>query len=233
MGIGTFFGNTAETGNNIQTDGLVFYYDAAYKKSYPRTGIIAYNLASGSLTPPLTLTGGPTYVGMPTASFDLDGINDYLNITADAKYNQLGTGPWTFSIFMKKTATTPGGNYDGIFYMSATNRLKFQASDQIIKLEIGDSDLELFDYGASMVGSWHNITVVRENNGNALGYVDSVLKGTTSYSGKSFTDSNNMHIGVNAQYLPAQISTIAFYNRALSAGDVLQNFNAQKERFGL
>ena len=117
--------------------------------------------------------------------------------------------------------------------MSATNRLKFQASDQIIKLEIGDSDLELFDYGASMVGSWHNITVVRENNGNALGYVDSVLKGTTSYSGKSFTDSNNMHIGVNAQYLPAQISTIAFYNRALSAGDVLQNFNAQKERFGL
>ena len=31
MGIGSKFGITAETGNNIVTDGLVFYIDPAYK----------------------------------------------------------------------------------------------------------------------------------------------------------------------------------------------------------
>ena len=34
MSMGMSYGITAETGNNIQTDGLVFYVDAAYKKSY-------------------------------------------------------------------------------------------------------------------------------------------------------------------------------------------------------
>ena len=38
MGMGMSFGITAETGNNIVTDGLVFYVDAAYKKSYPGSG---------------------------------------------------------------------------------------------------------------------------------------------------------------------------------------------------
>ena len=30
MGLGSSFGIAAETGNNIVTDGLVFYVDAAY-----------------------------------------------------------------------------------------------------------------------------------------------------------------------------------------------------------
>ena len=44
MGIGSKFGIIAETGNNIQTDGLVFYVNAAYKKSYPGTGTNTFNL---------------------------------------------------------------------------------------------------------------------------------------------------------------------------------------------
>ena len=52
MGIGSKYGITAETGNNIQTEGLVFYIDSSIKKSYPRTGTNVFNLASGSLTPP-------------------------------------------------------------------------------------------------------------------------------------------------------------------------------------
>ena len=170
---------------DIVSDGLVFNFDAANRACYPKTG----TTATDTINSINSTLNGATFLTTNNGVFNLDGTDDKITITSDSKYNQLGTGPWTFSIFMKKTGTTPGGNYDGIFYLSFTNRLKFQASDQVVYLEIGDSDLELFDYGSSMVDSWHQITVVREDNGNALGYVDSILKGTTSYSGKSFSAS--------------------------------------------
>ena len=214
---------------DIVSDGLVFNMDAANRASYPKTG----TTATDTINSINSTLNGATFLTTNNGVFNLDGTDDKITITSNSKYNQLGTGPWTFSIFMKKTGTTPGGNYDGIFYMSANNRLKFQASDQVVYLEIGNSDLELFDYGSSMVDSWHQITVVREDNGNALGYVDSILKGTTSYSGKSFSDSNNMLIGQNSQYLPAEIGNFQFYNRALSSTEVLHNYNALKSRFGL
>ena len=236
-------GVDGQINNNIQTDGLVFYYDAAYTKSYPIAGgegsraigsdVTAYNLASGSLTPHITLVNDPSYIGYPTASFNLDGVSDFIRIASDAKFNELGTGPWSFSIFMKKTETTTGGQYDGIFYLNSNNRLKFQETNQNINLEVGGTDTELIDYGSSMMNNWHHIHVSRENNGNALGYVDGVLKGTVDYSGDSFTVAGTlMELGHNGDYTGAQIATVMFYNRALSAGDVLQNYNAQKDRFG-
>ena len=45
MGLGSSFGITSETNNNIQTDGLVYYLDAAYKSSYPRSGTTWSDLA--------------------------------------------------------------------------------------------------------------------------------------------------------------------------------------------
>ena len=211
----------------IVSDGLVFNYDAANRACYPKTGTIAtdtINNIAGTLS-------GPTFLTNNDGVWNLDGIDDKITIASDAKYNQLGTGPWTFSIFMKKTGTTPGGQYDGIFYLSNTNRLKFQASDQVVNLEIGDEDSEIFDYGSSMVGSWHNITIVRENNGNALGYVDGILKGTANYAGDSFSDSNIMQIGYNAQWLVAEIGNFQFYDQSLSSNEVLHNYNALKGRF--
>jgi len=222
-------GRVGSITTDIIADGLVFNFDAANRACYPKTG----TTATDTINSINSTLNGATFLTTNNGVFNLDGIDDKITITSNAKYNQLGTGPWTFSIFMKKTATTGGGQYDGIFYLSNTNRLKFQASNQVVFLEIGNSDLELFDYGSSMLHSWHQITVVREDNGNALGYVDGVLKGTTSYSGKSFSDSNNMLIGQNVYYLPTEIGNFQFYNRALSANEVLHNYNALRGRFGL
>ena len=37
-------GISGQINNNIVTDGLVFYTDAAYKISYPRSGAITHNI---------------------------------------------------------------------------------------------------------------------------------------------------------------------------------------------
>ena len=39
-----------QVNNNIQTDGLVFYIDAAYKKSYPKAGSTWYDLIGANDT---------------------------------------------------------------------------------------------------------------------------------------------------------------------------------------
>ena len=64
--MGSSFGIISQTGNNIQTEGLVFYVDAAYKKSYPRTGTTTFNIASGSLTPTGSLINDTGFVGLLT-----------------------------------------------------------------------------------------------------------------------------------------------------------------------
>ena len=55
-------------------------------------------------------------------------------------------------------------------------------------------------------------------------------------STKSITNSAAIQVGrlMNGlEYWNGQIGPIQIYNRALSASEVLQNYQAQKERFGL
>jgi hypothetical protein len=51
------------------------------------------------------------------------------------------------------------------------------------------------------------------------------------------SNASNYNIGGRnnqaGQVFPGNIANVAHYNRALSASEILQNYNAQKSRFGL
>ena len=80
--------------------------------------------------------------------------------------------------------------------------------------------------------SWNSIT--KENNGNIKGYFDTDLKNTINLSGVSMTSSNStVTIGENSQYLNGRLGQLLFYNRELSAAEVVHNYNAQRQRFGV
>ena len=80
MGLGSSFGITSETNNNIQTDGLIGYWDAAYKKSYPRSGTTWIDLAGSNNG---TLTNGPTFSSDNNGLIEFDGTNDFINLNSD------------------------------------------------------------------------------------------------------------------------------------------------------
>ena len=86
--------------------------------------------------------------------------------------------------------------------------------------------------------TWYNVTLIREGNGITNGY--------KAYLNGSFTGSSNtgtwsatttLWVGsrsdVTNQAFSGNIGTVLGYSRALTATEVLQNFNAQKARFGL
>ena len=75
------FGVISQTGNNIQTEGLVFYVDPAYKKSYTLGSSEVFNLASSSLTPTGSLFNDVSgCLGSPKA-WEFDGVDDYIQFS--------------------------------------------------------------------------------------------------------------------------------------------------------
>lgn len=83
-------------------------------------------------------------------------------------------------------------------------------------------------------GSYHHYVVVNDSSSNAKLYYDGVLIGTAIY--KSPTANTNFAIGGGgaADYSwVGNIGMFSVHNRALTAAEILQNFNAAKGRYGL
>ena len=91
-------------------------------------------------------------------------------------------------------------------------------------------------YGSMDVpeNGWQYITVSRYTGGAAW-YLNGVKASTTtdSYTPMTVTTTNNIRIGLGytGVYYQGNIAVIHAYTRGLSDSEVLQNYNAQKNRF--
>jgi hypothetical protein len=93
--------------------------------------------------------------------------------------------------------------------------------------------------GPSTTGTsnWHNITwvVFGSNNASHAIYVDGVSQTMTNQAG-AHGGTPGWNIGSNSssgEYWNGKISNVQIYNRALTAAEVKQNFNATRSRYGL
>jgi hypothetical protein len=87
--------------------------------------------------------------------------------------------------------------------------------------------------------TWYNICVVKTNNAEqgASVYLNGVLLTPGATTAYTILDNSNIKaIGqgtAGSQFFSGSIRSTSLYNRALTAGEVLQNFNAHKGRYGL
>jgi hypothetical protein len=124
--------------------------------------------------------------------------------------------------------------------------LNFNASDSIVVFgrsanETGQGVTTTASFTST--SDWYSVTGVWIYGTNTmLCYVNSILQpttGTVTFSQSTLqtgTASNLNRIGselASATLFPGNIATTHVYNRALSASEVLQNYNATKGRFGL
>ena len=84
---------------------------------------------------------------------------------------------------------------------------------------------------------WHHMIATRvRSTGTITLYVDAQQVATGTSGVQSLTSSTNMRIGaiqVNNNFFSGSIANVQIYNRALSAAEVAQNYNALKSRFNL
>ena len=247
MGLGFKYGIIAETGNNIQTNGLIFYVDPAYKKSYI-TGSLppsTFNLASGSLTPTGSLKNHPEFEGFPTASWVMDGVDDYIDCATGGDIcNFSSASAFSVSAWINYFIDTdPHASVLQIISRGALNggwQFCLDSNLKIKLLLLSFPPIPMGERGAisSVLSgeSWRH--VVGTWNGSTGGIYINSIKDTTQISEETIneiTGSYNLQIGGlsnGSQQASGSLGPVMVYNRELSAADVLQNYNAQKGRFG-
>jgi len=217
---------------NIVKDGLVFYLDAANTKSYV-SGSTIWNDLSRSQTNG-TLINGPTFNPANGGSIVLDQVNDYISLSKLTITTSL-----TFNVFIKissilgvnqgfwRDGVSSGGSSFNI--LQATTNLPWVRWNGVNILQ------PLSGYSVPS-NTWVYLTYVVQNGGpNVYFYVNGDLKHSNTHS-STITSIDIYNIGYQlaiGQKVPGDYSILSFYNRALTAQEVLQNYNATKSRYGL
>ena len=210
--------------NVIVTDGLVLYLDAANTRSYSGSGTSSNSLVGGIGA---TLVNGVGFTSSNNGAFTFDGSNDYINFGNSSAVQQ---SSGTLSAWAK--ASSPGGGYRGIIAKQGAYGLFYT-----------DSVLVAYDWAADAPRStgvniadntWKNVVLTYQSgvsNGTRI-YINGVSVLTTTIT--VLNQTGNLFGGAEAnagQYASCQISSFNIYNRALSATEVLQNYNATKGRY--
>ena len=225
-------GISGQINNNIVTDGLVFYVDAAYNSSYPGTGTTWIDLEGSNN---VTLLNGPTFSTDNNGCIVFDGDDDNSQFGNVFNENTNSVCAWVYNTNLSQDATVVGlWTAQYILYMDTDG-----AGDGyrvLYKTATGVSRGTSVDNVNAIQDQWQY--VVSTFSGTAVSlYVDGKHIETVTFSSINMvTSTSNIAIGAdqpNGQRdWSGRISNVSMYNKALSAGEVLQNYQAQKERFG-
>ena len=226
-------------GENIVTNGLVLNLDSANKDSYPGTGTTWYDLSGNGYNG--TLINGPSFLSNQNGGiFDFDGVDDYTSLGSSAASLIQGKTAVTIGIFFKLDVLDTLRGLIGTLNYGCGANLGLVASGNA--LTFYNDTGTCYDVGISSfveTGKW--IYAVGTYDGTTTriyGIKDGTLSQSsgTSKSGATNTFTSDF-IVIGNQYpyyfTNGQCGTAFVYNRVLSQAEILQNYNAQKTRFGL
>jgi hypothetical protein len=224
--------STAEGGGNIVTDGLVLYLDAANPKSIVSGSTTWNDLSRGGNNG--TLTGGPTFNSGNGGSLVFDGSDDYVSLLITP--NNIVSTNFTICGWFKSNVNTQqiilnNQSFTNRFYISTYNR----SGTFIAHWGIGT--VQNFPTSNAIINTsqWYQYCVTYDGT-NATGYLNGILTDTTNIGLQTYQN-NTIRIGrftdLNNFYFNGNIAQNSIYNRALTATEIFQNYNATKGRFGL
>jgi hypothetical protein len=234
----------------VVSDGLVLYVDAGNTKSYPGSGTVWTDLSSTQITG--SLTNGPTFNSASGGSIRFDGTNDYVDLGTNSTLNF--TGPFSVSVWTNVNLsgqsqyfvnrwTFGTGNFrqwsidnikGGIYPAPVQSLFHFRISSN------GTDAGSVFissSVSASYSNNWVNVCAIWDASFIYL-YING-LSANTRVSAPTMVSTSGQKTFIGGSdtgtALPpsGSIAITSIYNRALSAAEVLQNYNALKGRFNL
>jgi len=226
----------------IVTDGLVLCLDAANVKSYPGSGT-AWNDMSGNGNNG-TLVNGVGYNGSNLSSLSFDGTDDRVVITNN-ELARIGTGNHTITAWVNNdivteedfigTGTSQGDVLLMIYIQAGGGAGGFRGHAWS---STGNSNI-IDSPRAIGTGNWNMLTQRVTWGGNIDLFENGVLTKTQVLSGGAPTSSRTQFIigcranGGGGSHFDGKIANVQVYNKALTATEIQQNFNAFRGRFGI
>ena len=217
----------------IITNGLVLSLDAANNKSYPRSGTTWTDLSGNNNTG--TLTNGPTFNAGNQGSIVFDGTNDYFRIQNFTSMNVQGPGTVTYwgkfsdlgSVSVNKCALT------------ITN-----GSGSALQVGLRDAQGVVWKAGGTTLLSYNTPTLnvitqwsLTFDNANLQMYINGILTNSTTSAVAQTSISAEFYLATfrsdASEAFSGTIYSTTIYNRVLTSTEILNNYNANKSRFGL
>ena len=225
----------------IVTDGLVLCLDAANSKSIISGSTTWNDLSRGGNNG--KLIGGPTFNSGNGGSILFDGTDDYVSVSDNSIIN--GTSQ-TISVWFKNIGTYTTGNAEILGKHTAAG--SYSGYGIVLSNGTGNTLLGCYvknasvnyvpQFSSKIISSlnWYNVAITFTSDSQLTLYLNGSFESSISI-GTLTTSNQPFRIGrSNDSFWNVYNGNIAqtlIYNRALSAAEVLQNYNATKTRFGL
>jgi hypothetical protein len=216
----------------IVTDGLVFAVDAGNLVSYESGSTTTYQLtgtvSSGSLN------NGVTFSPNSGGTWGFDGSDDFINFGNSAPTNFIYTDPFSLEAWLNPNALSGFKHIIGKTF--GNYRLAQNGNAVSFRL---DSNKMIFQTSAILtVGKWtHVIATWEPSTFTGRIYIDGNLAATSTNTNINWTSTTaNFQIGNSPgenYYFNGSISLGRVYNRTLNSDEIIQNFKAQRSRFGI
>lgn len=230
----------------IVTTGLVAYYDAGKAASQPTTGATWYDI-SNTMSNATPSASPPTYNSSGYFTFDRVNVQTY-------RTSALAPTSWAESWTIEVWMYTP----TGATWSNGVNRSHFISAGStagtwgVVRYPV-DNQVSTWIRGAAESAETPRATLARDtwnqfvgtwNSGNTISsYLNGAFVGSATVTPTGVPDSigSGIHIGgVNTTvsgspgtYYEGNIAIVTMYNRALSAAEVANNFEALRDRFGI
>jgi len=246
---------SGNSGTKIVRDGLVLCLDAANPKSYPgyrsnpESGTW-YDVTKGDIWLDTDCNGSFSEHSL-SDGFLFDGIIDYFvqyidifsplftgydtttiingDVTAEAWFKISAFNGTLYSRIFGKSESSPNVRLYGLWYRSAGFLYQRLQGATTMNCEYASTP---------ELNKWYHVVGTSQGTNNHILYLNGVQVQTssTSVSVSPTSDSARYTVGSNngiANFHNGYIANVKLYNRALSAEEVLQNFNAHRGRFGI
>jgi hypothetical protein len=222
----------------IVTDGLVLYLDAANTKSYVSGSTTWFDISKTQTNG--TIYNSPTFSPNNSGILLFDGINDYVDFGINVG-NFIGDYTcevWTYTQSIGSTFKT--------ILVKRDNANNDFTSPIGMFISNGGGSTNLFqwkmhqnwfiNYNNFFVNNeWVHITCTIEGTTMKL-YRNSILLSQTTFGGVRQTNNAPFIVGYYpgfTNYWLGGIPIVRLYNKSLSQQEIIQNYNANKSRFGL
>jgi hypothetical protein len=218
------------------SDGLVLYLDAANSASYSGSGNTFYNLVNASIGGSIVGYASTPIDNTQIKSLTFDGSNDFISVGSLGSFYTQGTiSFWMKSLDITANYRNPfATNYNG----SNVNVLRFEQGEGAgaFKCWFGDPSgtIASLSYSSISANTWYNVVLTwNQSTTTVTGYLNGVLDVNNSSWVRWPTSFVNVGIGLgyNSRYFLGNIGQVSIYNRALSASEIFQNYNASKKRY--
>lgn len=231
--------NVNRFSNSVVTTNLVGYWDPGLVASYPGTGTTINNLAATSLP------GTMSNITYTDPYFTYNGSSSQISIPDNAVLEP-GSGDWTMEAWIYPTqftvsAKTVLGKFDS-GGVSLDISYAIRQGDGYIRADFSDGSTGFVvsnNYSISL-NTWTQMLYVWDQAGNTLyTYSNGVQVDTKPITISSIrSTTTGLYIGSYnggeyPQYFTGRIGIIRLYSAALTASGVLQNFNADRSKFGI